>query len=210
LGQSVLAGVDLDAGALVHARQRRVHRHLVAASAGRMPFRSACFRTIVANSVLEHIPDLEAALGECCRLLEPGGRLLMTAPSHRFGDMLLGSTVCHRLGLSRLAAGYRRWFNARSRHFHTDSAEAWKSRLIRHGFRVERHGYYLTPRALRVFDLAHYLSLPRWACRKLTGSWVPLPGCTLNWLWERWLRPHCLDALRQEEGPYLLLEARKS
>ena len=61
----------------------------IAERAAKLPFPSGAFATVVSNSVFEHIPDLDGALGECRRVLAPRGRLLLTAPSHAFGRMLL-------------------------------------------------------------------------------------------------------------------------
>lgn len=194
-------GVDLAPHVLFEARARRAHRHLVAADATRLPFPPAAFATVVSNSVFEHIPDLDAALAECHRVLAPRGRLLLTAPSHDFGRMLLGS---------RVAAGYARWFNGHSRHFHTLSLEQWHSRLARHGFRVNHGFYYLSPRALRVFDAAHYLSAWRWLCRRLTGRWTLSSRPWLNAFWERWLAPLTERAWPAPQGPYLYLDANRT
>jgi len=48
----------------------------VGAVAGRLPFRDASFDAVVACLVFEHIDDVDAALGEVARVLEPGGRFL--------------------------------------------------------------------------------------------------------------------------------------
>ena len=194
-------GVDLDPRVLLEARGRHAHRHLLAGDATRLPFAAGAFATVVANSVLEHIPDVDGALGECRRVLAPRGRLLITAPSHAFGRMLLGS---------RVAAGYARWFNGHSRHFHTLSLEEWGTRLALRGFRLNRGFYYLSPRAHRVFDAVHYLSAWRWLCRRLTGCWTLSADAWLNAFWERRLAPLTERAWPAPEGPYLYLDANRT
>lgn len=202
------AGIDPDARIIREARERGAHRFLAVASATALPFRDGFFQTVVANCVIEHIEDLDATLREIRRVLAPSGRFLFGVPSHLFGEMLLGATVLRRLKLERLARGYGVWFNSHSRHFHTDAPEVWLERLPRYGFRVEHWEYYLTPAAHRVFDIAHYLSLPRLLTRKLTGRWVASPRLSANPLWEKWLRPH-YDARPAGIGPYIFFHARK-
>lgn len=43
-------------------------------------YNAGTFDVAVHNDVLEHVPDYRAALRECCRVLKPGGLMLMTAP----------------------------------------------------------------------------------------------------------------------------------
>ncbi|HLQ37642.1 MAG TPA: methyltransferase domain-containing protein [Planctomycetota bacterium] len=50
----------------------------------RLSFASASFDLLVSCDVLEHVPDFRAALREFARVLQPGGRLLLTVPF--FGD----------------------------------------------------------------------------------------------------------------------------
>jgi SAM-dependent methyltransferase len=46
----------------------------------RLSFADASFDVVIASEVLEHIPDWQAALVECARVLRPGGRAYMTFP----------------------------------------------------------------------------------------------------------------------------------
>jgi SAM-dependent methyltransferase len=206
-GEPFLAGLDPDPRALRLARPRLAHAGLAAASACAMPFRSGGFATVMANSVLEHIPDLAGALLEIRRVLRPGGRLLITVPSHRFADLLGASRALRAMGWESPARWYGNWFNGHSRHFHTLSAEAWRALLAGRGFRIDACHYYFSPAAMGTFDLAHYLSVPRLASRALTGRWVAFPRLTLNRLYTRWWRRHA-DPSPRDDGAYLFLAAR--
>lgn len=44
------------------------------------PFQSQCAERILASHVLEHLSDVERALTECARILEPGGQLVVRHP----------------------------------------------------------------------------------------------------------------------------------
>ena len=193
-------GIDRSVSALGEARSRHTHRTVAAADATALPFRAGTFATVICNSVLEHIPKLEAALDECQRILKPGGRLILTAPSHQFGAMLLGS---------RVAESYARWFNGHSMHFHTYTVEHWERLLGVRGFRVDRSFYYLSPRAHRVFDAAHYLSAWRWLCRRMTGRWTWSRRPWANILWDKWFDSLTAASWPAREGPYLFIDAIK-
>jgi SAM-dependent methyltransferase len=52
----------------------------VLSMAAELPFGSATFDTVLCTSVLEHVHDAEAAVGEIARILKPGGRLIITIP----------------------------------------------------------------------------------------------------------------------------------
>jgi len=57
-------------------------RH-AAADATRLPFASGVFSHAIASEVVEHIEDDLAALHELARVLQPGGRLILTFPHRR-------------------------------------------------------------------------------------------------------------------------------
>lgn len=201
-------GLDPGANSLREAVGQKAHRLLCAGSATEMPFPDAHFRSIVCNSVIEHIPDIEGTLRECRRVLAAGGRLWITTPSHHFGPMLAGSRVFRTIGWRGATDAYARWFNGHSLHFHTDSMETWHERLARHGFTVQRSFYYLSPQAHGVFDLMHYLSGWRWIRRRLTGRWVGR-GATLNGLWAWWVMRVIAKSWPADAGPYLYLDATR-
>jgi len=52
----------------------------VQSSGDKMPFEDASFQTVISNSVLEHIPDLDAVLLETARVLKPGGMFIFASP----------------------------------------------------------------------------------------------------------------------------------
>jgi len=205
-GDRFFAGLDPDIESLRDARRRESHLFCVAAAAGRMPFPDGFFATVMANSVLEHIPDLGGALNEIHRVLRPGGRLLLTSPSHRFADLLAGSTALRAAGFERLAQRYGQWFHDHSRHFHACDGTRWKEHLESRGFAVRRTQYYLSGRAMRAFDVAHYLSVARLLSWKLTHQWVLIRIPPVEWALERWLRRYC-DPSPQQEGGCIFLEA---
>lgn len=69
-------GVDLTASALAQAAAHGVDE-VVRADVTRVPLADGCADVVVAGEILEHVTDLPAALREACRLLRPGGRLVI-------------------------------------------------------------------------------------------------------------------------------------
>ena len=201
-------GVDVDPREVGLAARRGSCRQALVASGTRLPFASGRFATVVANCVVEHVPDLDALLAEVSRVLRPGGRFVFGVPSHLFARMLLGSTLLRRARLGKLAEAYGRWFNGHSRHYHLHSPAEWERRLAEHSLRVEAWRYYMTPRATRAFDLAHYLGVPRLITFKMTGHWVLFPASPINWWYERWLRPLC-ESDPPKKGADIFFEATK-
>src|SRR5439155_8660230 len=107
------------------AARADVYRGVARASAMQLPFRDGCFNTVVSNCVIEHIPDLNATLGEISRVLAPGGSFATTLPSEHFPDFLLGSTIFRKLGLRGLSQSYGDFFNRISHHYHVYPPETW-------------------------------------------------------------------------------------
>jgi SAM-dependent methyltransferase len=202
------AGVDVDRARLREALGYRAHRIYLCASAERLPVASESCGSVLANCVLEHVEDVEAALAEIARVLRPGGRLLFGVPGPQFGPFLLGSTLLARVGARALGDAYAGWFHRHSRHHHVCPPETWIELLARRGLEVERWRPYMSARAHRAFDLAHYASVPRWLRWRLTGRWVARPRGPVNALYERWLTPFALEA-SPRDGAYLFFEARR-
>jgi sarcosine/dimethylglycine N-methyltransferase len=119
-----VTGVDLTASRCAGARrlsrlvglERRVR--MVNGDAQRLPFRAHAFTAVVSQEGLLHVPDKAAALGECARVLIPGGRIAFT----------------DWVSTSRLDDGERRrlaeWMEAVT----IQSAEGYRALLGRAGF----------------------------------------------------------------------------
>jgi SAM-dependent methyltransferase len=195
-------GLDPWRAPMAEARARGRHKLLTLAEGAQMPFADASFQTIVSNSVLEHIPDLEPVIAESYRVLRPGGYFLFCSPSDKFDNWLLGAKV--------LGDNYRRFFQRISRHAHCDSPADWQARLERHGFTVDKIWYYFSPHALQTLEMGHYFGLPNLITKKLFNQWVVWPSKSNPLMREldRNLRPIYNEPL-PKEGAYLFGVARK-
>ena len=67
----------IDWGDTLHDRG---HLDAVVDLSGPIPFEDRCFDTILCTDVIEHLPKPWVLLGECARLLRPGGKLLLAVP----------------------------------------------------------------------------------------------------------------------------------
>jgi len=214
-GRTIDVGLDPKSRDLAEARTRTgVFHLLIRGSATTLPFADGSFATVVSNSVLEHIPDVDRALAEIARVLRrpdrdrgvEGGILAITMPSEHYGEFLLGSTTLRHLGLGVLARAYEGFLNRLSRHVHVDPPELWQARLEAAGLAVEERFYYFSAAAHRRFDLSHYLGIPNLVSKRVFGRWVLFPGQMAPF--ESWLRP-CYDEPRPAVGAYQFFRARR-
>ena len=63
------------------AQARAATGHAIVADAGKLPYGSGRFDTVLSNEVLEHVPDDRLALREMLRVLKPGGRAVIFCPN---------------------------------------------------------------------------------------------------------------------------------
>ena len=65
-----------------------VYRGVIRSDATRAPLAAGAYATVFSQSVLEHIPDDQAAVREAARALAPGGRLVFTVPAPAFAERI--------------------------------------------------------------------------------------------------------------------------
>lgn len=128
-----LLGCDLSLAAL---RQGTTEGSLLfgMASDGRqLPLRDGSVATVIANSVLAHVPDLDSVLAEVARVLRPGGRLLASVPGPTFENQLAWVRCFRRLALPWLAQRIGDRYHLRWEQWHRDGEAVWQRRLATHG-----------------------------------------------------------------------------
>ena len=208
--RQLAVGLDPWEGPIREAAERGGYRSLVRADGGRMPLPDGYFASAVSNSVLEHIPHVEAVLAETARALKPGAPFLFCVPNDRFLGSLSVSNILDRIELRSLGDAYRRFFDRISRHQHCDPPEVWQKRLTEAGFEIEQWWHYLPPKALHVVEWRHYFGLPSRLIHWFTGRLVLVPRHWNLALTRRIVEPYYAGDLRSDEGVYTFYAARRS
>jgi SAM-dependent methyltransferase len=161
-------GLDVAGSRLCAAREAGVYKAVVEYDGRCIPFADGYFQTVISNSVLEHVRDLEVILHEIQRVLKPGGTLLTTVMTDRWNEYLLGAYL--------LGNAYRTWMARRQQHLHLLSLQQWRAAFAHAGFAVVATQGYLAKSTARLLDLLHYLSVPALLSQALFKRWVLFPG----------------------------------
>jgi 2-polyprenyl-6-hydroxyphenyl methylase/3-demethylubiquinone-9 3-methyltransferase len=88
-------GVDLVVSALDQAAEHGVSA--VRADVTRLPLADGCADVVCAGEILEHVPDLPAVVAEACRVLRPGGLLLVDTLNATVLSRFLAVTLAERI-----------------------------------------------------------------------------------------------------------------
>ncbi len=202
-------GIDPWWSQLVEAVERGGYHDLLQADGACLPFPDGYFCSAVSNSVLEHIPHLDAVLAEAARVLKPGAVFVFCVPNHLFLPMLSIGRWLDRIGLKSLGDLYRRFFNRISRHYHCDAPEMWEKRLVQAGFRIERWWHYFSQQALRTLEWGHYWGLPSWFSKMLTGRFILSPTRWNLAITRRLVQPYYDESPQQARGAYTFYITRR-
>jgi SAM-dependent methyltransferase len=193
-------GLDPWHGPIHEAGRRGSYELLIEADAASAPFADNYFASAFSNSVLEHIPHIDAVLTDVARVLKPGAPFYFCVPNERY---------LSELSISRLLGkGYTEWFRRISRVAHADGPQVWEKRLEQAGFRLEKWWHYFSPSAMRVLEWGHYFGLPSLVARKLTGRWIIVPAKWNLWLTEKFVRRYA-STEPVEDGTFTFYIARK-
>ncbi len=129
-------GLDLDYKTLKKAEKINVHNYLIQSNSKKMPFRNNFFNSIIANSVIEHIREVDDTLFELNRVLKRGGILFLTFPSENLSELFFFSNLFKRIKLIKIGKGYAKLKNKLWKHINLFEIEIWESKLIKSGFKV--------------------------------------------------------------------------
>jgi SAM-dependent methyltransferase len=175
-GERIDTGIDPDPRELDRARVLKAYEELIKCTGDAIDKPSGYYNTILSNSVLEHIPDVEPVFREAHRLLAQGGKFYVTVPSNRFDEYSVANQVLYAVGLRGLAGRYRSFFNSFWRHFHYYTPEGWTALAQRTGFKVTEVHTYATKRICLLNDLLAPLSIVSFVIKKIFNRWVLFPG----------------------------------
>ena len=189
-------GIDPDETALERAGQLGIYQKVFAIPVERAPLAAGSIATILSNSVLEHIPNLDEVLSVAAQILRPGGRLIFTVPTESFSDWLA-------LPLSAYAA----WRNRSYAHRNLWSVTAWNDHLMRAGLGLRTVRPYLRRQLVTSWDFLELLQMIWIARRRLVGIlWKRLPSWLMKNLAQR---ASGIDLSAPAPGGGRLIVARK-
>jgi SAM-dependent methyltransferase len=169
-------GIDPDPRELDRARVLGAYAELIECSGDAIDKPDGHFNTIISNSVLEHIPDVEPVFREAHRLLAQGGKFYVTVPSNRFDEYSVANQMLCAVGLRSLAGRYRSFFNNFWRHYHYYTPEGWSALARRTGFKVTEVHTYGTKRNCLLNDFLAPFSIISFVIKKIFNRWVLFPG----------------------------------
>lgn len=189
-------GLDPDERTLDRAARLGLYEQFECAPVQEARLEDESFATVISNSVLEHLPQVDEALAAIARLLQPGGKLVLTAPTEAFSDWLA-------LPVERYAA----WRNRSLCHLNLWSAEQWRQRLEAVGLEVELVRPYLRREQVMLWDALELLQQIWIGHHRLFSLfWRRLPHGLLDWLAQQLAR---LDLSAKAPGGGRLIVARK-
>ena len=99
-GFEEVVGIDVEAARLEDFRAHsgnRSNSRVLLMSAANMEFPGKLFQFITAFEVLEHVPDLQASVGEMVRVCDDGGIIVVSVPQVRFPFENHGAQIGDRL-----------------------------------------------------------------------------------------------------------------
>lgn len=134
------------------AIEQKRYKKVLQESAEHMSLPDNSLRFVFSNSVIEHIPDVEAVLHEVSRTLKKGGVFVFTSPSDKFKEYLYFSDLLNRIGLGFLGNWYKEKRNNMLNHYHTYSHTKWTRLLKKHGLTVKKHHYYISHDTAKLWD----------------------------------------------------------
>jgi len=163
-------GIDPDPKPLIQAQGRGIYKRLLALPVEQSQLPDESISTVVSNSVLEHISQLDTVLEAVARLLKPGGKLIFTAPTEAF-----------RQWLALPIASYATWRNHQLYHLNLWSLTQWTQHLERVGLEIEQVRPYLRRELVSIWDGLELLQQIRIAQQRVFGvCWRRIPPFAID------------------------------
>jgi len=208
LEQPIDWGIDLHLPSIREAQSRNAYQALTQADGSRLPFLDQSFASAVSNSVLEHMPNLEAVLADTSRVLRPGAIFVFTVPNPDYRDQLSFPQFLRRIHINTLGDAYERYFMWMSRTYNLFDEDGWGALLSGVGFEVEETFRYFPPSSLHALEWGHYFGAPCLIPRWMFGRWILVPKeWNLKWT-DRIIRRYA-DVKPCENGTYSYYKVRK-
>jgi trans-aconitate methyltransferase len=148
---AVVTGVDASPAMVAAARSRGIAAD--EAPAEQLPYSEAAFDAVFSNAALHWVRDHDAMMSEVHRVLKPGGRFAAEMGGH-------GNVAAILVALTAVLARHG-YGNREDGVNYYPTPEAYRHRLERHGFRVERIELIPRPTPLAEGGMAGWLRVFR-------------------------------------------------
>lgn len=142
-----MIGLDNDPREIAVARRRGVYVDTVLSGGESIPLTGASVDFVFSNSVLQHLAKLDQTIGECARVLRPGGTFIATVPAPDFRTLLSARKTTGDARKRYLAT-----MDTRLAHRNYLGPAEWSAMLRRHGLRLVHTRGYLDVRQVRRWE----------------------------------------------------------
>lgn len=163
-------GLDLQSSRAQEAEGKGIYKKIVYYDGTKIPFPDNHFQTVVANCVLEHIPNIDKTLSEIYRVLKPGGHFLTGVMADNWEKYMFGSKIAGKW--------YQNWMKKMQQHENLLSEKEWTKKFKKPGFKIIEKIGYISPENAQYLDIFHYVSLPSLLTYTLFKKWDLFPQQT--------------------------------
>lgn len=145
-------GLETDSFRAVKARESRVYKEVLVYDGDKIPLNNNSISTVISNSVMEHLLDVERSVSEIYRILKPKGVFYVSVMVDSYERNLLGKIFLGNI--------YLKWMRKRAYHENLLSKDQWEDLFQKNGFKVKVNYAYLDGQSTKLLDLLQYLSIP--------------------------------------------------
>ena len=165
-------GLDPNAREISRAKKLGAYQQLINANGANIPLEDDSIQTVISNSTLEHIPNLDEVMIEIHRVLKIQGHLYVTLPTNNFDHYAIASLTLERVGLTNLALRYRRQFNRFWAHYNFMHPHQWEKYFNSLGFEVEEKIGYGKKWACVLNEFTAPFSIIAFINKKVMNKWT--------------------------------------
>ena len=173
--EKIETGIDPNPRELERANQLDGYSDLLECYGNNIPRPDESFQTIISNSVLEHIENVDEIFAEAYRVMKPGGYFYFTVPSDKFEQYTFLTQLLQFLRLTKLEKYWRNLFNNFWVHYHCYTPVEWADMGEKHGFEVETSYAYCPKRVCMLNTFVTPFGLSSMVIKKIFNKWVFFP-----------------------------------
>ena len=149
---NTLIGIDPDVEDSAIARRSGFYEKVYTCSANAIPEENCTFDFCFANSVIEHIPNVEEVLKEVGRVLKPNGKFIFTVPSTEFERLMKTSRFWAGKFSGEDLEEYSRMMDTRLAIYHYFDHKKTEAMLKDVGLEIIQEEYYFPESAVRIWE----------------------------------------------------------